>query len=46
MSDPVLETLNCAAPPFVPPLAETVKRDWRLAKVWLARELAPGTPSS
>lgn len=23
--------------------AETVKRDWRLAKAWLARELAPGT---
>jgi RNA polymerase sigma factor (TIGR02999 family) len=23
--------------------AETVKRDWRFAKAWLARELAPGT---
>ena len=26
--------------------AETIKRDWRLAKEFIARELAPGTPSS
>ena len=26
--------------------AETVKRDWRLAKAWLARALAVGSPSS